>query len=91
MTFFQWFCFLPDGHNRFTVFFLYLQDVKFSLSLDVFDLCSEELQKKLTPNRLKFKEYEEAAMERAVKVRASDLGGREKPSHFSLLAFEATG
>ncbi|XP_055347299.1 ubiquitin carboxyl-terminal hydrolase 14-like [Paramacrobiotus metropolitanus] len=44
-----------------------LKDVKFSMNLDVFDLCSEELQKKLTPQRLQFKAYEEAEMERVVK------------------------
>lgn len=32
-----------------------LKDIKFPLSLDVFDLCSPELQQKLVPMRSKFK------------------------------------
>ncbi len=32
-----------------------LKDIKFPLLLDTFDLCSEELQKKLIPMRTKFK------------------------------------
>lgn len=36
-----------------------LKDVKFPINLDVFDLCSEELQKKLTPMREKFEKLEE--------------------------------
>lgn len=40
-----------------------LKDIKFTLSLDLFDLCSEELQQKLIPMREKFKEVEDAALE----------------------------
>lgn len=36
-----------------------LKDVKFSLSLDLYDLCTPELQAKLVPMREKFKEYED--------------------------------
>lgn len=32
-----------------------LKDVKFPLDFDAFDLCSPELQEKLTPMRSKFK------------------------------------
>lgn len=32
-----------------------LKDVKFPMILDVFDLCTPELQKKLTPIRAKYK------------------------------------
>lgn len=32
-----------------------LKDIKFPLMLDVFDLCSAELQQKLVPMRSKFK------------------------------------
>lgn len=46
----------------------YRQDVKFPLSLDVFDLCSEDLQKKLIPVREKFKEQEDKEAEEATKV-----------------------
>ena len=41
------------------------QDVKFPMSLDVFDLCSEELQQKLMPVRTKFKEIEDKKVEEA--------------------------
>lgn len=41
------------------------QDVKFPMSLDVFDLCSEELQQKLVPSRTKFKEIEDKKVEEA--------------------------
>jgi len=40
-----------------------LKDIKFPLSLDVFDLCSAELQAKLVPMRTKFKELEDRAVE----------------------------
>ena len=36
-----------------------LRDVEFTLSLDVFELCTEELQDKLRPMRNKFKEMED--------------------------------
>jgi len=36
-----------------------LRDVKFPLMLDVFELCSTELQQKLLPMRNKFKEWED--------------------------------
>jgi ubiquitin carboxyl-terminal hydrolase 14 len=42
-----------------------LQDVKFPLQLDVFDLCSPELQKKLVPMRDRFKEEDEKQIEKA--------------------------
>jgi len=42
-----------------------LKDVKFPMSLDVFDLCSEELQQKLVPARTKFKEIEDKKVEEA--------------------------
>lgn len=44
------------------------QDVKFSLDLDVFELCTQELQNKLTPMRAKFKEMEDRKVEEAQKV-----------------------
>lgn len=47
----------------------FFQDVKFPLSLDVFDLCSEELQQKLVPAREKFKAQEDKEAEEATKVR----------------------
>lgn len=44
-----------------------LKDVKFPFVLDVFDLCSEELQKELKPMRQKFKDADDTETERAVK------------------------
>ena len=44
------------------------QDVKFPMSLDVFDLCSESLQQKLIPARDKFKEQEDKFAEEQTKV-----------------------
>ena len=41
------------------------QDVKFPLQLDVFDLCSPELQQKLIPMRDRFKEEDEKQIEKA--------------------------
>ena len=39
------------------------------MSLDVFDLCTEDLQSKLIPMRSKFKEEEDKQAERVLKVR----------------------
>ena len=47
---------------------LLFQDVKFSLTLDVFDLCTPELQQKLVPMRDKFKIQEDKDVER-IRVR----------------------
>lgn len=46
-----------------------LKDVKFPLSLDVFELCSEDLQKKLVPARDKFKEQEDKFAEEQTKAK----------------------
>ncbi|XP_011498273.1 PREDICTED: ubiquitin carboxyl-terminal hydrolase 14 [Ceratosolen solmsi marchali] len=40
-----------------------LKDVKFTLNFDAFDLCTKELQTKLTPMREKFQQLEEAQLE----------------------------
>ncbi|KAI0214284.1 Ubiquitin carboxyl-terminal hydrolase 14 [Lamellibrachia satsuma] len=47
-----------------------LKDIKFPLSLDIFDLCSEETQKKLIPMRDRFKQDEDAKAELKSKIRA---------------------
>lgn len=52
-----------------------LKDVKFPLNLDVFDLCSEELQQKLMPVRAKFKEIEDKKVEEAANRKKE--GGKE--------------
>lgn len=44
-----------------------LKDVKFPLDFDAFDLCTPELQQKLVPIRDKFKEIEDANLEKALK------------------------
>ena len=53
------------------------QDVKFPMSLDVFDLCSEELQQKLVPARTKFKEIEDKKVEEAAVREANKLLGKQ--------------
>ena len=39
------------------------------MTLDVFDLCTEDLQNKLVPVRSKFKEEEDKQAERVLKVK----------------------
>lgn len=48
------------------------QDIKFPLSLDIFDLCSKELQEKLIPAREKFKQWEDECVQKAQAVSQSD-------------------
>lgn len=52
-----------------------LKDVKFPLSLDVYDLCSEQLQQKLIPMREKFKEMED---KKAEQLQKGDKGKEKK-------------
>lgn len=51
-----------------------LKDVKFQLNLDVFDLCTDELQQKLMPVRGKFKELEDKKLEEAEKMKEQKSG-----------------
>jgi len=44
-----------------------LKDIKFPVMLDMFDMCSKELQDRLRPMRTKFKEYEDWLVEHAAK------------------------
>ena len=44
-----------------------LKDIKFPLEFDAFELCTTELQEKLTPMRSRFKEIEDAQLEEALK------------------------
>ncbi|KAK6179374.1 hypothetical protein SNE40_011754 [Patella caerulea] len=53
-----------------------LKDVKFTMSLDVFDLCTPELQAKLVPMRTKFKEQEDKFLEQSQKIKQNP--GEEK-------------
>ena len=47
------------------------------MSLDVFDLCSEELQQKLMPARTKFKEIEDKKVEEAAVRQANVILGKQ--------------
>jgi len=44
-----------------------LKDIKFPAMLDMFDMCSKELQDKLRPMRTKFKDYEDWLVENSAK------------------------
>jgi ubiquitin carboxyl-terminal hydrolase 14 len=44
------------------------QDVKFTMSVDMYDLCTPELQAKLQPARDKFKELEDKIAEEMIQV-----------------------
>merc|ERR1719266_39663 len=46
-----------------------LKDIKFPLILDVFDLCTADLQQRLVPMRTKFKEHEDRVVESAGKLK----------------------
>jgi len=52
-----------------------LKDIKFPLMLDVFDLCTPELQQKLVPVRDKFKAWEDAELEKAQKNKDKEKKG----------------
>jgi len=43
-----------------------LKDVKFAMSLDVFDMCTPELQEKLKPMREKFKDEDERQLQKKI-------------------------
>jgi len=55
-----------------------LKDIKFPMMLDVHDLCTPELQNKLLPMRSKFKDYEDAVVEDATKIKGSREGALKK-------------
>ena len=50
-----------------------LQDIKFPMSLDVYDLCTPELQQRLVPARDKFKAEEDKRVELAQMVNSDIL------------------
>ncbi|XP_012255337.2 ubiquitin carboxyl-terminal hydrolase 14 [Athalia rosae] len=52
-----------------------LKDVKFPLDFDAFELCSTDLQTKLTPMRDRFKEYEDSLLEESRTVKNKDDKG----------------
>lgn len=55
-----------------------LKDIKFPIEFDAFELCSPELQQKLIPMREKFKEAEEAKLEKAGKQKDKSLKDEKK-------------
>lgn len=58
-----------------------LKDVKFPMVLDVYELCTPELQKKLSTNREKYKDMEERELEeeRALKRGKPSTADEKKP------------
>ena len=58
-----------------------LKDIKFTLSLDVFDLCTEELQNRLLPARNKFKEIEDAKVAESEKKLKGEKEEEQKPKY----------
>lgn len=46
-----------------------LKDIKFTMQLDMFELCSDQLQQKLIPMRTKFKEQEDHNLDVAQKLK----------------------
>lgn len=64
------------------------QDVKFPMSLDVFDLCSEELQQKLLPARTKFKEIEDKKVEEAAVRQGKRTPRKTKQQIFPCLKWQ---
>ncbi|XP_038056939.1 ubiquitin carboxyl-terminal hydrolase 14-like isoform X2 [Patiria miniata] len=67
-----------------------LKDVKYPMVLDVFDLCTKELQEKLVPIRLKFKEMEDRKLEEAQKAKQAGMKQPTLPVEESvkLLAYD---
>lgn len=61
-----------------------LKDIKFPIEFDAFELCSPELQQKLTPIREKFKEIEDANVEKAAKVKDQKAGDAKQEKLKSL-------
>ncbi|GBP35589.1 Ubiquitin carboxyl-terminal hydrolase 14 [Eumeta japonica] len=55
-----------------------LKDVKFPLELDVYELCSPELQERLMPMRNKFKELEDAAIASSLSSKRNSRGDIHK-------------
>jgi ubiquitin carboxyl-terminal hydrolase 14 len=49
-----------------------LKDIKFTISLDVYELCTPELQEKLNPMRHKFKEVEDKKLEESQKLKSKN-------------------
>ncbi|XP_033118729.1 ubiquitin carboxyl-terminal hydrolase 14-like [Anneissia japonica] len=65
-----------------------LKDVKFPMMFDAFDLCSEELQQKMTPVRDKFKIQEDKKVEEVTKAKAAGTKPPEEKEDVNYLAFD---
>lgn len=68
-----------------------LKDIKFSIDFDAFDLCTPALQEKLTPMRSKFKEEEDAHLERQTNLKDNPKLGDKKPKTNALPYFFENG
>ncbi|KAG4080621.1 hypothetical protein HA402_006222 [Bradysia odoriphaga] len=64
-----------------------LKDIKFPIDFDAFDLCTPALQEKLTPMRSKFKEEEDAHLERQTNMKDNPKSGDKKPKTHALPYF----
>lgn len=60
-------------------FFDFVQDVKFPLNFDAYDLCSPSLQERLRPARDKFEAEEEAKAEAQLAGKAAGKGKKSPP------------
>ncbi|KAL3288367.1 hypothetical protein HHI36_002815 [Cryptolaemus montrouzieri] len=65
-----------------------LKDVKFPLDFDAFELCSPELQEKLSPMRTKFKEHEDLQVELAAKSKDKGKNKGDAKSKEELKKYE---
>lgn len=65
-----------------------LKDVKFPMVLDVFELCTPELQRKLQPRRDAFKEYEDKKVE---ELRTSKLGDGQQSEPTAAVQYLPSG
>lgn len=59
-----------------------LKDIKFTLSLDVFELCTPELQDRLIPARNKFKELDDAKVLESEKLKKNEPASEKKVTKY---------
>ncbi|KAM6948965.1 ubiquitin carboxyl-terminal hydrolase 14 [Aplochiton taeniatus] len=64
-----------------------LKDVKFPLMLDVYELCTGELQEKMVPIRSKFKEVEDAKLEKQQQKGAKKVAETVKEVKYTPFSF----
>lgn len=64
-----------------------LKDVKFPLDLDVYELCTPELQERLTPMRNKFKELEDAKVQSSLSSGNKSHGDSSKAKKKRVLPY----